>query len=121
MGKLADHRTVARFDTEGFVPWASPGEPDCELLWKNVSFDPATGQGSYLMIFPAGVTSSPHRHDGPEEWFMVEGDLIDNDGHAYRAGDFVSLSAGSEHKSISPGGCKIVVTHRGPTASAEVG
>ena len=116
---LKDHRSVARFDDEDFVPWAAEGEPDAQLLWKNVSFDPATGQGSYLMIFPPGVTSSPHRHDGAEEWFMVEGDLVDNDGHSYRAGDFVSLSAGSQHHSTSPAGCKIVVTHRGPTAPVE--
>ena len=117
---LAKKRSVARFDTDGFVPWDDEGKPDSDLLWKNVSYDPATGKGSYLMIFPPGVASAPHRHEGAEEWFMVEGDLIDNDGHTYRAGDFVSLAAGSEHSSHSPGGCKIVVTHHGPIVDAEL-
>ena len=113
MTKLNDLRTVASFEKSEFVP--SPG--DVGLTWHNVSFDDQTGQGSYLMIFEAGATSAPHRHDGPEEWFMVEGDLIDSDGFKYSAGDFISLAAGSAHTSTSPSGSKIVVTHRGPFVS----
>lgn len=109
MGKIAQSRTIARFDMGGFETF--PDEPG--LLWRNVSFDEESGQGSYLMIFEPGAVSAPHRHEGPEEWFMVEGDLIDHDGFEYNAGDFVSLAAGSAHESVSLSGCKIVVTHRG--------
>ena len=113
MATLSDKRTVATFDTEGFVP--SPGEPG--LLWKNISFDEDRGVGSYLMIFKPGAKSAAHRHDGAEEWYMVDGDLIDHDGHTYQAGEFVSLAAGSSHESVSPSGCKIVVHHQGPFVS----
>ena len=60
-----------------------------------------------------GARSNPHEHAGPEEFFMLEGDLRDNDGYYYKQGDFVSLAAGSRHDSVSPNGCVIVVTHRG--------
>ena len=48
-----------------------------------------------------------------ERFFMLKGDLVDNDGYTYKEGDFVSLSGGSRHYSHSPSGCTIVVTHRG--------
>lgn len=113
MGKLADHRTVATFDTDDFERFDTPGLPDEKVWWRNISYDEAAGQGSYLMIMAPGSRCNPHRHTGPEEFFMVEGDLVDCDGHVYKAGDFVSLSGGSAHDSVSPSGCRIVVTHRG--------
>ena len=57
--------------------------------------------------------SNPHEHEGPEEFFILEGDLVDHDGYIYKEGDFVSLNGGSRHYSHSPSGCTIVVTHRG--------
>lgn len=113
MGKLADHRTVATFGQEGFERMIMPGLPDEDVWWKNVSYDEATGQGSYLMTMAPGTRCNPHRHNGPEEFYVIEGDLEDCDGHLYVAGDFVSLSGGSEHFSVSRSGCRLVVTHRG--------
>ncbi len=113
MAKLADHRTVANFDPQTFERMEMEGLPDEDVVWRNISYDQATGQGSYLMIMAPGAKSNPHRHNGPEEFYMVEGDLVDCDGTTYRAGDFISLSGGSAHDSHSPSGCKIVVTHRG--------
>ncbi len=113
MGALADHRTVVDFNPDGFERMQMEGLPDQDVWWRNISYDRATGQGSYLMIMAPGSVSNPHRHTGPEEFYMVEGDLVDCDGTTYRAGEFVSLSGGSAHESHSPSGCKIVVTHRG--------
>ena len=113
MGKLADHRTVATFDKAGFVKMEMPGLPDEDVWWKNVSYDQKTGLGSYLMTMAPGTRCNPHRHNGPEEFYIIEGDLEDCDGHMYRAGDFVSLGGGSAHFSVSHSGCKLIVTHRG--------
>lgn len=113
MKRLTDHRTVASFDRGEFRKMPVPGLPGEDIWWKNISYDEATGQGSYLMIMAPGTRSNPHRHDGPEEFYIVEGDLVDCDGHRYGAGEFVSLSGGSAHESVSPSGCKLVVTHRG--------
>lgn len=113
MGKLADHRTVANFDKDGFEILEMPDLPGEQVWWKNVSFEEATGQGSYLLIMAPGTRCNPHRHNGPEEFYIIEGDLEDCDGHMYRAGEFVSLSGGSEHFSVTHAGCKLVVTHRG--------
>ena len=115
MTKLSDLRTIATFDRSGFpdMKMEVDGETLPGSLWRNISYDEATGQGSYLMIMAPGAKSNPHRHNGPEEFYMVEGDLVDCDGTVYRAGDFISLIGGSAHDSHSPSGCRIVVTHRG--------
>ncbi len=113
MGQLAQHRSIATFDRDAFEPMMLDGEPLEGSWWRNISFDEATGQGSYLMIMAPGAKSNPHRHNGPEEFYIVEGDLVDCDGTIYRAGDFISLTGGSAHESHTRSGCKIVVTHRG--------
>jgi hypothetical protein len=119
---LREQRQVARFPAgadgddgpgHGFVLMEQPGLPGERVWWKNVSWDAATGQGSYLMVMAPGTRCNPHEHLGPEEFFIVDGDLTDCDGHAYRTGEFVSLAPGSRHFSVSPSGCRLVVTHRG--------
>ncbi len=115
MARLSVHRTIATFDRENFEAMKLNGAPMSGVWWRNISFDEGTGQGSYLMIMAPGAQSEAHRHNGPEEFYVVEGDLVDCDGTTYRTGDFISLTKGSSHESHSPSGCKLVVTHRGPT------
>ena len=67
------------------------------------------GTGFYIYRMEPGASSSPHQHVGAEEFYIIEGELIDNDGTRYRAGDVVWLDAGTEHNSTSPSGCTIVV------------
>ena len=83
------------------------------IYWFNLSYDHATGEGSYLYRMDPGTTSKPHEHTGPEEFFILEGDLTDPDGYTYKKGDFVQLSSGSLHYSTTSLGCTTVVTHRG--------
>ena len=113
MNNLSDLRTVANIKTLKWELLDQPGLPGEKVWWYNLSYDPVLGNGSYLYKMEAGTRSNPHKHAGPEEFFMLEGDLIDSDGYVYKTGDFVSLAAGSRHNSTSPNGCVIVVTHRG--------
>jgi hypothetical protein len=113
MNNLSDLRTVANIKTLKWELLDQPGLPGEKVWWYNLSYDPVLGNGSYLYKMEAGTRSNPHKHAGPEEFFILEGDLIDSDGYVYKTGDFVSLAAGSRHNSTSPNGCVIVVTHRG--------
>jgi anti-sigma factor ChrR (cupin superfamily) len=67
------------------------------------------GVGFHIYRMPAGMTTRAHRHNGLEQFLMIEGELIDNDGTTYRQGDLVLLQDGTEHSSYSPGGCLIAV------------
>ena len=53
-----------------------------------------------------GASVYAHEHSSDEEFLMIEGELIENDGTVYRKGDLVWLKAGTQHSSHSPGGCQ---------------
>lgn len=114
-------RTLTRFETADFRPFATFGDSEGVMLWHNISFDAESGTGSYLMVMAPGASSVPHRHRGAEEFYVLEGELIDFDGQVYRAGDFVRLAPGTAHSSLSPGGCKLLVTHWGRTERVGIG
>ena len=115
MAAIADLRTVANVHSAAFEPMQGADLICEDVWWHNISFDEETGRGSYLMIMAPGSRSLPHHHEGAEEFFVLDGELVDFDGHIYRTGDFVSLGAGSEHSSTAPSGCKLIVTHHGRT------
>ena len=119
MTKLSELRTVANIKTLKWDILEQPGLPNEKVWWYNLSYNAELGQGSYLYKMGPGARSNPHEHEGAEEFYMLEGDLIDSDGFRYVSGDFVSLAAGSKHDSMSPNGCVIVVTHRGKVIDLE--
>ena len=90
-----------RYDMEG------PVQPD--MSWLPVSYDDATGEGCYLMRMQPGAVTIAHDHAGMEEFLILEGDLVDDDGVVFRAGDFVSYDAGTRHNSWTETGCLIAV------------
>ena len=110
---VGDLRTVVNLTDVVWTPINQPGLPDDKVYWHVISYDEKTGQGSYYYKMDPGARSNSHRHNGPEEWFMIEGDLTDHDGYEYRKGDFVSLDGGSSHHSYTKNGCIVIVTHRG--------
>ena len=123
MSKLDALRTVANIETLKWVSLEKSDEWQSEdnVWWYNLSYDSETGEGSYLYKMECGASSNPHEHMGPEEFVILEGDLIDSDGFEYKKGDFVSLAGGSRHNSTSPSGCVLVVTHRGKVVDVELG
>ncbi|MEP2030379.1 MAG: cupin domain-containing protein [Paracoccaceae bacterium] len=112
---LAEQRTIAKIGSAPFEIMDGQGPRPSNTWWHNISFDSETGKGSYFMIMPPGSRSEPHTHLGREEFFVLEGELVDVDGQVYVSGDFVSLDAGSSHGVISSSGCKLIVTHHGAT------
>ena len=121
MRTLSSHRTVANVGSIEWIRLEQPGLPDDRVWWHNISYDEAAGFGSYFYKMSPGARSNPHQHLGPEEFFVLEGDLVDCDGHVYEEGDFVSLDAGSKHDSVSPSGCTLLVTHRGVVRNVKKG
>lgn len=115
MPRLTDARTIASFTTSSFGPMDTYADGRQGQYWHNISYDPETGCGSYLMIMAPGARSTPHRHLGREEFFVLEGSLLDCDGRLYSQGDFVSLAQGSAHASHTETGCRLIVTHWGKT------
>jgi anti-sigma factor ChrR (cupin superfamily) len=67
------------------------------------------GVGFHVYRMPPGMTTRPHRHNGHEQFLVLEGELVENDGTVFRKGDLVWLRDGSEHRSFTPNGCLLAV------------
>jgi len=67
------------------------------------------GTGFHLYKMEPGYTTIPHRHRGNEEFFIISGEAVDNDGTVYRPGDLVLMKDGTEHCSYTENGCVILV------------
>ena len=75
------------------------------------------GTGFHLYKMEPGYTTIPHQHNGDEEFYIISGDLTDNDGTEYRAGDLVLLKDGTQHCSSTRDGCVILVYLPSPETS----
>ncbi len=67
------------------------------------------GEGFHVYRMPPGMTTRAHRHNGVEQFLVLEGTLVDSDGKVFTKGDLVCYSDGTEHSSFSPDGCLLAV------------
>lgn len=110
--QVAKGRNVWRVSDAEFQPFGRYGKPIDKLSWAPLSFNHESGEGCFLIRFEPGGVSKPHEHLGFEEFLVLEGELVDHDGVAYRTGEFVSLEPGTKHFSTSPGGCMTLAFYR---------
>jgi quercetin dioxygenase-like cupin family protein len=82
-----------------FVPAGGPGwEPTgvVGVTAKRLFVDPGNDRVTLLVRMAPGISYPSHRHGGPEECYLLEGDL--NDGEvSMRAGDYLRREGGSIH------------------------
>ena len=104
-------RRVANVDKGGFQTlYDKNGRADGEVLQINA--DKKLGYGFHIYRMPPGHTTTPHEHQGDEEFLVLEGELIDHDGFRYKRGDLVWLAAKTRHSSYSPDGALLAVYFR---------
>ncbi len=102
-------RTVVNVENAAFRPWINQDGSDSGTSILQLNTDHADGVGFYLYKMAPGTTTEAHEHVGHEEFYIIEGDLTDNDGVAYRQGDMVLLKSGTQHNSTTKNGCLIAV------------
>jgi anti-sigma factor ChrR (cupin superfamily) len=112
-------RLVVNAQRTPFLPYDLEGPVQPEMSWLPVSYDPQSGEGCYLMRMEPGAVTIAHEHPGMEEFLVLEGDLVDSDGSAFRAGDFVSYQPGTRHNSSTEGGCLLAVFEWRPRESRD--
>ena len=95
-----------------FEPFDNYGKPIKGMSWHKISYEKEKGQGSYILKMEPGAKSIPHEHVSYEEFYMLDGELIDADGKVFKKGDFISFEPGSKHSSITEKGCLILVFMR---------
>lgn len=103
-------RKVANIrDEEAYTPYTTTGGPEKGTSYIKLNPHTERDVGFYIYRMEPGSRSTPHMHGGAEEFLIVEGELIDNDGTVYKQGDVVWLAGGTEHTSHTESGCIIAV------------
>jgi anti-sigma factor ChrR (cupin superfamily) len=112
-------RRIANIHTADFVPFVYP---DGVALGDSVlQLDDGSplGVGFHVYRMPPGMTTRCHRHNGAEQFLILEGELHESDGTILRAGDMVFYRDGTEHNSFTPNGCLLAVHIAGPETPVE--
>ena len=102
-------RRVFNLNAAPFLEYDLEGPLQPEMSWLPISYDDASGQGTYAMRMDPGAVTIAHEHAGMEEFLILEGELIDDDGTVFSPGDFVSYEPGTTHNSRTETGCLIAV------------
>lgn len=103
----SEDRRVANIRDGKFVTFFSDGVKDGSVLQLNDA--KPLGSGFHIYRMDPGEATVAHKHFSDEEFYIIEGEIVDHDGTQYGAGDLVWLRKGTEHTSYSPNGCLIVV------------
>lgn len=96
--------------------------PDGEMLGDTIlQLDDTKelGVGFHVYRMPPGMTTRSHRHNGHEQFLILEGELHESDGTVFRAGDLVFYRDGTEHNSFTHDGCLLAVHIAGPEYAVE--
>ena len=106
-------RKVANIHSAAFTPFVYPDGVALGDAILQLNAAPL-GTGFHVYRMPPGMTTRGHRHNGDEQFLILEGELHESDGHVLKAGDLVFYRDGSEHNSYTPNGCLIAVHIAGP-------
>lgn len=106
--KTAELREViSTYNTEFSVyDLDGPVQDDMGLI--RLSYDAESGQGAYMIRMEPGAETIAHVHKRREEYFIIEGDLIESDGKVLGPGDYVVYQPGSYHNSRTDTGCLLI-------------
>ena len=107
-------RKITDINKLKFQPFDRYGTVISGMSWHKISYKKENGgQGTYILKMEPGSKSLAHQHMGFEEFFMLDGELIDTDGRIFKKGDLVTFEPGSKHSSHTKSGCLVLVFMRG--------
>ena len=109
MVKLVRNRKIINPSKLKFTTFNSYGKPIPGMSWHKISYNQNTGAGSYILKMAPGTRSLKHKHQNYEEFYILDGELTDEDNTTFNKGDFISYKPGSKHSSFSKKGCLLLV------------
>ena len=120
MRKIEPHdRQVVNIREGTFKPFVYPDGTALGDAILQLDEGRPLGEGFHVYRMPAGMVTRGHRHNGHEQFLILEGELHESDGTILRAGDLVFYRDGSEHSSYTPNGCLLAVHIAGPEIAVE--
>jgi len=112
-------RRVANIHKAEYLPFVYPDGTALGDMVLQLDRDQPLGVGFHVYRMPAGMRTIGHRHNGHEQFLILEGELHESDGTILRAGDLVFYRDGTEHNSFTPEGCLLAVHIAGPETLVE--
>jgi anti-sigma factor ChrR (cupin superfamily) len=107
-------RQITDINNLKFEPFDNYGVAVPGMSWHKISYSKENGgYGTYILKMEPGAKSLPHKHNGFEEFLILDGELTDPDGKVFKKDDFVSFEPGSHHYSYTKNGCLVLVFMRG--------
>ena len=94
-----------------------PLQPD--ISYAPLSHDARSERGSYLMRMEPGAATIPHVHACREEFLILEGEAIDDDGTVLKPGDWIVYEPGTRHNTRTITGCLLLGLDWDPPGSRE--
>jgi anti-sigma factor ChrR (cupin superfamily) len=104
-----EKRQIIEIKAEELLAYNRYGKVTKGLKWLPLSKDEKLEHEVFIIRFEADSSSNLHRHNGHEEFYVLDGELIDADGKVFKKGDYVKFEKGSEHSSYSKIGCTLLV------------
>ncbi|MGV8986871.1 MAG: cupin domain-containing protein [Cypionkella sp.] len=114
-----EDRKVANIHTAPYEPFVYPDGLALGDAVLQMDTEAPLGTGFHVYRMPAGMTTRGHRHNGHEQFLILEGELHEPDGRVLKAGDLVFYRNGSEHNSYTPNGCLLAVHIAGPEIAVD--
>jgi quercetin dioxygenase-like cupin family protein len=103
--KSAEKNFLNVFANEG--EWLK--HPVAGVEVKQLSLNQERGYATLLMRVAAGTRYPQHHHSGPEECYVLQGD-VHVGGHVFGQGDFHHADAGSDHGELfTESGCTLLL------------
>ena len=102
-------RRIIETKHEYFSPYNRYGTVSSGLKWIQLSKSEMLEHEVFIVKFEPESSSSLHKHNGFEEFYMIDGELIDDDGKMFKKGDYIKFEKGTKHSSYSKTGCTILV------------
>lgn len=104
-----EDRRIANIHQAAFKPFVYPDGVALGDSVLQLDDSHTLGTGFHVYRMPPGMRTRGHRHNGDEQFLILEGELHESDGTILRAGDMVFYRDGTEHNSFTPNGCLLAV------------
>ncbi len=111
---LRDVLSSVNLDSLNWVRWVQPGRAGVDIYPLFTAAEPQLAT-AFLTRMGAGAHGDLHLHHGYELMFVLDGELVNDNGDRYTVGDLVIEAPGNVHRVTSHKGCTVLGARAAPT------
>ena len=80
--------------------------------WHKITHDKKGVQGSYILKLKPNTQTPYHKHTNYQEFYILDGELIEKDNNKFNKRDFISFKSGSRRSYYTKKGYTLLVFMR---------